>query len=376
MVRAITYARVSTKEQVQGYSLNQQSEALGEYSQVEGIEVLEGIRDEGYSGAYLERPGLDQLRNLVEDGGVDLVLVQDRDRLSREPAHFFLLKEEFKRHGCKIVALTAYADDETPWGEFINANFDNVAKLERMLTAERTRRGRQKKAREGKVVGTGTPNYGYRFVKDRYEIEPDEAEIVSRIFHMVASGSSIYEVYKMLMEENVRTRRGAVWHRNSIRPLIMNDVYKGTYWYNRYRKKYHKVRAEDRYKTKVESVENPKESWIAIPVPQFVPDEIVDKARANISDNTFKVSSNSDRLWELSGGVAVCAECDRAMTTVATTVRGKMYLYYRCSNNSYYCSNSKNYRALELEEHGIRVLQDLYSDNSKIKAKVMEMFDA
>ncbi len=93
MVRAILYARVSTDDQVKMYSLKQQLEALREYCRSNGIEVTEEIVDEGVSGAYLERPGLDRIRDLVESGGVDLVLAQDRDRFSREPAYFFLLNQ-------------------------------------------------------------------------------------------------------------------------------------------------------------------------------------------------------------------------------------------------------------------------------------------
>ena len=85
--RAILYARVSTDEQVRsGYSLAQQLEALREYAAREGYEVLEEIVDAGQSGASLERPGMDRVRDLVAAGGVAVVLAQDRDRISREPA--------------------------------------------------------------------------------------------------------------------------------------------------------------------------------------------------------------------------------------------------------------------------------------------------
>ena len=80
---AILYARVSTDEQARsGYSLAQQLEALRAYAAREGYEVLEEIVDAGESGATLERPGLDRVRDLVAAGGVSVVLAQDRDRFS------------------------------------------------------------------------------------------------------------------------------------------------------------------------------------------------------------------------------------------------------------------------------------------------------
>ncbi len=73
--RAILYARISTEEQARsGYSLAQQLEALRAQASLEGYEVLEEIADPGWSGAYLDRPGLDRVRDLVQGGGVDVVL--------------------------------------------------------------------------------------------------------------------------------------------------------------------------------------------------------------------------------------------------------------------------------------------------------------
>ena len=89
--KAVLYARVSTDEQARsGYSLAQQIEALREHASREGYEVLEEVVDPGQSGASLERPGLDRVRDLVRGGGVAMVLAQDRDRFAREPAYHYL----------------------------------------------------------------------------------------------------------------------------------------------------------------------------------------------------------------------------------------------------------------------------------------------
>lgn len=57
-MKAILYARVSTDEQARsGYSIADQEEALRSWCASESYEVLEVVRDEGHSGAYLERPG-------------------------------------------------------------------------------------------------------------------------------------------------------------------------------------------------------------------------------------------------------------------------------------------------------------------------------
>jgi site-specific DNA recombinase len=155
--RAILYARVSTDEQARsGYSLAQQIEALREYAAREGYEVLEEVVDPGQSGASLERPGIDRVRDLVAGGGVYVVLAQDRDRIAREPAYHYLLKREFEEHGTKIRAMNDRGD-ESPEGELTDGILDQLGKFERAKTAERSRRGKLRKAREGKVIAIHTP---------------------------------------------------------------------------------------------------------------------------------------------------------------------------------------------------------------------------
>jgi len=195
--RAVLYARVSTDEQARsGYSLAQQMEALREYAAREGYEVLEEVTDPGQSGASLERPGMDRVRDLVAAGGVSVVLAQDRDRLAREPAYHYLLRREFEEHGCFLRALNDHGDD-SPEGELTDGILDQLAKFERAKTAERSRRGKLRKAREGKIVAGHTPNYGFRFnsARDGYEVDEDTMPVVRRIFHMVGGdGESAYGV--------------------------------------------------------------------------------------------------------------------------------------------------------------------------------------
>ncbi len=111
VMRAVAYCRVSSEEQVKGFSLDDQKETLRLWCQRNGHEVVEVVRDEGHSGAYLERPGLDRVRDLVEEGGVSLVVAQDADRLTRDPGHRLLLDEELDRRGCRLRALDDWGDE-------------------------------------------------------------------------------------------------------------------------------------------------------------------------------------------------------------------------------------------------------------------------
>jgi hypothetical protein len=90
-------------------------------------------------------------------GGVYVVLAQDRDRFAREPAYHYLLRREFEEHGTKIRALNDRGDD-SPEGELTDGILDQLAKYERAKIVERSRRGKLRKAREGKVIATYRPD--------------------------------------------------------------------------------------------------------------------------------------------------------------------------------------------------------------------------
>jgi site-specific DNA recombinase len=164
---AILYASVSTDEQAEsGYSVAQQVDALREYAEHNDLQVLEVVTDRGYSGATLERPGLDRVRDIVAGGGVDMVLAQDIDRISREPWQYDYLRSLFAEYGTELRALDDN-DDGSPMGEFVSYVRRGVAKLERAECVKRSRRNRLQKAREGKVIGNTKPNYGFFYNADR-----------------------------------------------------------------------------------------------------------------------------------------------------------------------------------------------------------------
>ena len=211
--RAILYARVSTDEQARtGYSLAQQLEALREYAAREGYEILEEVSDPAQSGASLERPGMDRVRDLVSAGGVSVVLAQDRDRFAREPAYLYLLRQEFAEHGCKLRALNDRGDD-SPEGELTDGILDQLAKLERAKTAERSRRGKLRKAREGKIIAYNGLNYGFQYnaTRDGYEVREEHMAVVRRIFHMIGTKRlSMNQVKRTLDREGIRRLQAVV----------------------------------------------------------------------------------------------------------------------------------------------------------------------
>ncbi len=103
-MRIAIYVRVSTAQQVQTHTIDQQLDRLHMYSQTQGWawEEVTIFRDDGYSGASLTRPGLDRLRDQVAGRAFDRVVITAPDRLARKYVHQMLILEEFERCGCQV----------------------------------------------------------------------------------------------------------------------------------------------------------------------------------------------------------------------------------------------------------------------------------
>jgi site-specific DNA recombinase len=410
---AVLYCRVSTSEQAEkGYSLAQQLEALRQYADREGYEVLEEVTDPGQSGARLERPGMDRVRDLVATGGVSVVLAKDRDRFAREPAYHYLLKQEFAEYATEIRALNDRGDG-SPEGELTDGILDQLAKFERAKTAERMRRGKLRKAREGKIVAAGTaPNFGFKYnaTRDGYMVDEEKMRIVRRIFHMVGvEKRSLKGIKKILQAEGVSTPAGnKYWHTRGIREFVLNDVYRphtyeeikelvspavaamldperryGIWWFNRERVTRQQVAeislsGECAYREKVKAITRPKEEWIAVPVPDSgIPREVVDAARAAIADNK-PASSNGHRFWELSGGILRCAVCGLAMRTHVAHKGNKRFYYYLCRRRHEEptaCHNRKHQRAEKAERQVRELVYEAMTHPEQLRADLDRMIE-
>ncbi len=411
--RAILYARVSSDEQVRhGYSLDQQIAALSEWAAREGYEVLEEVRDEGWSGAYLERPGLDRVRDLVEAGGVGMVVAQDADRITRDPAHRAFLDDEFERLETRLVALDDWGDD-THEGELLKFLKGWVSKGERLKFAERSRRARREKARRGETVGHLCAPLGFKYTPDRkgLEVDPERMAVVRRIFEMAAGGSSLLAIKKALELDGVPTPRGgSSWTMGTLHPLVHNDVYRsrsvqelraflpaeavsrldpdkryGVWWYGRRRHhlKYTTEFGPDgqkRYRRGRRVEDLSREQWVAIPVPDCgLPPAMVDAARTARAE--YRAPATTGYFWQLSGGVMRCGGCGHAMSgvTAPPNKQGIRRRYYRChhraKNGTHMCPNGKSHRADKIEVEVWEKLSGLLKNPERLRVGIKRMIE-
>ena len=105
MKRAAIYIRVSTQEQAQeGYSVGEQRERLIAYCKAQAWVIANIYVDGGYSGANLNRPGIQKL--MAETANFDIVLVYKLDRLSRSQRDtLYLIEEIFLPNKVDFVSM-------------------------------------------------------------------------------------------------------------------------------------------------------------------------------------------------------------------------------------------------------------------------------
>ncbi len=143
MTVAVAYARVSTERQAEAQTIAQQVERLQAYATQQGWALADRqiYRDDGCSGARLDRPALDRLRDAVASGTVDVILITSPDRLARRYAYQVWLLEEFERAGCRVIFLERPPTGD-PQDTLVIQIRGAVAEYERTVIADRMRRGR------------------------------------------------------------------------------------------------------------------------------------------------------------------------------------------------------------------------------------------
>lgn len=300
----------------------------------EGDELVTRFVDDGYSGARLDRPGLDALRDQAEAGCFERVWCLTPDRLARNFAYQMLVIDELGRLGAEVRFVDAPPIDNDNQARLLVQMQGVIAEYERAHSAERQRRRKLYKARAGEAIFTKVP-YGYRRVARsdatgpaHLEIYEPEAEVVRRIFDdYVAAGYSIREITRRLYADGITSPKGhPLWASSTLGPLLRNSTYAGTaYWY-----RHETLPAKPG--AKPTRRRRPPEDWIAVPTPAIISPETFEAARRRCEHNqAFSARRAPSDCWLLRG-LVVCGPCGIKCTcTRAPTSRGGHNHYYSCA---------------------------------------------
>ena len=177
VLRVALYVRVSSLEQVEGYSIGEQTERLKKYAEAMNWEIYKVYVDPGYSGGNTDRPGLNELIKDVKNGHIDTVVVYKLDRLSRSQFDtLYLIEKVFLANNTDFVSMTENFSTNTPLGRAMIGFLAVFAQLEKDKINERTLMGKEARAKQGKWGGGSSEPIGYNYNVTTEELEINEFE--------------------------------------------------------------------------------------------------------------------------------------------------------------------------------------------------------
>lgn len=333
--RAVLYLRLSRDDDNHGESesIQNQRALLREYAARQGFAVIEEYVDDGWSGTSFDRPRFQDMLRDMEQHRFDIVLVKDLSRLGRDYIQTGrYLELVFPEHGVRLIAVndgidTARADtDLAPFRNVVNEMYARDA-------SRKIRSALHAKMQAGKFIGNFAP-YGYRKdPRDKNHLIPDEraAAVVRQIFTWAAAGKRPAEIARMLGERGEPPpavyrcqkhpglnpddySRHREWTSVGVSRILQDVVYLGHIAQG----KTDKISFKSR-KTR----EKRPDAWIIVR----------DQHEPIVSQQTFdavqrqRASRRCDRKGvfdNLFSGLAFCADCGKAMSTVGTRKKGSV----------------------------------------------------
>lgn len=319
LITVAIYARTSTDLQEKDHTIRSQLDALRRYAEDKGYRVFREYLDEGYSGATLDRPGLDGLRDDLSSGEFHIVLIHSPDRLARKAVYQYLILEELEKAGIRPEFLNCPVDD-SPESKMLLRMQGLFAEYERAKILERTRRGKLQRAREGALVGGHAP-YGYRWIKRseerraHLEVVEYAAAVVRRMYRLLVDDqTSTWAIARTLTNEGVPTSKGAAqWQPMAVFRILTNPAYMGSY---RYR--------------------HSEQEQISIPVPAIVDETTWQAAQIQLEENRRNSHRNNQRHQYLLRGLVRSPRCGGSYTGYARDG----YRGYRCTRANWTVSST------------------------------------
>lgn len=292
--------------------------------------IVEIYADEGFSAKNTKRPAYQKLMTDVRRKKINLILVSDLSRLSRNIMDFCLLLEELRTHSAKFLSIKEQFDTSTATGEMMVFNMINLAQFERKQTSERVTMNFHARALRGLTNGAPVV-LGYKKIPDKpgsLVINELEASQVRRIFEIFLEEGSLSKTLIKIREEEIKPRicknkghfkagRG-IWTPSTLLNVLRNPSYVGR----------RAVNIKHRYKDQsmlksYEKYQVVKASW-----PGIVEDLIFEEVQHELDKNrTRRACGPKSRNYFLTG-ILKCPECRMGFCGASAHGRGGLNRYY------------------------------------------------
>ncbi len=225
------YARVSTDQEEQQNSYEAQIDYYTRYIKEHADwEFVSVYTDEGVTGTSTRhREGFQQMVADALAGKIDLIVTKSVSRFARNTVDSLMTIRKLKEHGTEV-----YFEKENIWtfdgkGELLLTIMSSLSQEESRSISENVRWGQRKKAADGRFSLNYPHFLGYDKGEDgKLVVNPEQAELVRRIYGMFLAGMSPYVIAKTLTEEGVPTPAGKEkWSNTTVRSLLSNEKYRG-----------------------------------------------------------------------------------------------------------------------------------------------------
>ena len=234
--KTCAYVRVSTDSLSQADSLENQTAAYERLITSNPEYEFVGIySDQGLTGCYENRPGFQKMMDEAHKGNIDLIITKSISRLARNTVTILKFARELKEIGVGIFFEEERINTLTSDGELMMTVMASFAQEESRSTSENIRWSMKKKFERGDFVINTKRFMGYD-IDDAGDlvINPEEAEIVKRIFDLYLKGTSTTAIAKLFNKEGIPTVTGCPWQDSTINNMLRNEKYKGDFILQKY----------------------------------------------------------------------------------------------------------------------------------------------
>lgn len=339
-MNAIIYCRVSSKEQVDGTSLESQELACLEYASRNSLNVVRVFVERGESAKFADRTQLLELLAFCGERKerIEQLLVWKVDRLARNVGDHFNIKATLLKLGVRVVSVTEPIDAK-PEGKLLETILAGFAQFDNDIRAARTVQGMRRKIQEG--IFPWQPPLGYKGAAQAgsKKTEPDvPAEpafgILRQAWQELATGAyTKAQIRRMLGERGLHNREG-----NPLSSQIVDHIFSDPF-------------------------------YAGVIVDPWSMEEHTGKHLAMVSRETFaivqRVILGRNRSLPHRGlrpefplrSFARCSNCEESLTGSFSRGRSRIYPYYHCNRRS--CDLHGYYALDEVHEEYAQFLYEV-----------------
>lgn len=217
------YVRVSTDNQLENYSIEEQSERIKAYCAAKDWELTQIYTDGGYSGGNINRPALQQMLKDIKNKTPAAIVVYKLDRLSRSQKDTLtLIEDEFLKNDVDFISINENFDTSSPFGRAMIGILSVFAQLEKDQITERFTMGRIARAKAGYFHGGGNAPLGYDYINGNLTVNEYEKLQVQEVFKLFLEGKSINSIMKQMAKQT-----GKSWTASKVANILRNSLYIG-----------------------------------------------------------------------------------------------------------------------------------------------------